>query len=306
MFTKRTGFTLVELLVVIAIIGVLVGLLLPAVQAAREAARRMQCSNNMKQLILAQHNYHDTFKTFPPGRLGPDGSNPPGTSNANFDGAARSGCSGMVMILPFMELQNLYDSGNLIQGNIFSQMPGWDTPEALAAIAQRPSVFACPSDISEDTRIESGHPLGVTSYSLVGGTNGPSSYGTNVKYTNTGMFMYYNAYGMESCIDGTSNTMFIGEVARGDNEDQGSVWAVGSRLRSHVRTTRNPMNTPPGLGTVLDLYGVQCNAAFSSLHPGGANFAIGDGSVRFIAETINLTTYRALSTRAGGEIISTQ
>src|SRR5688500_11603163 len=114
---RRRAFTLVELLVVIAIIGILVALLLPAVQAAREAARRMQCSNNLKQIALGMQNYHDTYKTFPPGRMGCDGSGP-GNCTGGPD-IIRAGTSGFVCLLPFVEQRQLYDGMSFEQGWIW-------------------------------------------------------------------------------------------------------------------------------------------------------------------------------------------
>ena len=295
---SHKGFTLVELLVVIAIIGILIALLLPAVQAAREAARRSSCTNNLKQIGLALHNYHDTNKTFPPARQGGDGTKPP-----NFRGAytiySRSGQSGMVNILPYLELQALLDSLTVNNLPLFSPVSGWDAG-LDAARGMRPPVFVCPSDISE--------PLfgvdATSSYAFCPGRNGPPSISTgSVKCTNTGMFMYYYPHKIADCKDGTTNVIFVGEVLESDTSNSVNRWARCSRHVDNHRTTVNPINTPPGTGiTRNESNGVdRRNGAFGSYHPGGGNFLLGDGSVRFISETIDLTTYRALSTRNGGE-----
>jgi prepilin-type processing-associated H-X9-DG protein len=283
------------LLVVIAIIGILIALLLPAVQAAREAARRSQCTNNLKQIGLALHNYHDVFKTFPSGRLGGDGSTPPGWSGPYTD-YNKSGMSGMVSILPYLELKPLSEAFQVNNKPLFSPVSGWDT--GLDTVrATRPEVFVCPSD--------SGEALigtdATSSYAFCAGRNGPPSYGNNEKHLNTGMFMYVWTKKIGDCKDGTSNMLAVGEVRDGHIADNSNLWARCDRHTNNHRTTKNPINTPPTTGYTLDLYGVKVNGAFMSSHPGGANFLLLDGSVRFVSETIDLTTYQALSTRKGGE-----
>src|SRR3954470_8926330 len=160
--SNRCGFTLVELLVVIAIIGILVALLLPAIQAAREAARRMSCSNNLKQIGTAEQNYEGVHKVFEPARPGPDatGANevvmvgfPPGYRAQGKKGYERTGVSGFVLLLPFMEDQALYDKFDIDRGDgvWLSSYAGitWRNPEKEKAIATRPSVMVCPSNLTE-------------------------------------------------------------------------------------------------------------------------------------------------------------
>jgi len=203
-----------------------------------------------------------------------------------------------------MELQALYDSFEFEAGlgRVFSPVSGWDTGiEDL--LRERPSAFVCPSDTAEEV-CEYARNAGTSSYSMVAGTNGPTGYGGNVKYTNTGMFGYYLPRELADALDGTSNTLAIGEVRDGHLDSQRNVWILGSRLESNHRTTRNPINTPPGTGIILDLYGRQVNAAFSSYHPGGANFLLLDGSVHFVSETLDQATYNAYATRQGKETVS--
>jgi len=257
----------------------------------------------MKQIGLAIHNYHDKSKGVPPARLGCDGSAPPGYNINNIPVYARVGTSGLAMILPQLEQQPLYESLGWRNGAVFSQQAGWETG-ITQFLSARPAVFVCPSDLAKETRDIGGFQLGTSSYSCCAGTNGPPSYGNNEKYLNTGMFVYFFSRQFEECTDGLSNTIFVGELKDGHLDDQMGVWLYGSRLESNHRTTRNPINTPPGTGIVLSLYGRNVNAAFGSYHPGGANFCLGDGSVRFLSDTIDLALYQALSTRAGKESVT--
>ncbi len=305
------GFTLVELLVVIAIIGILVALLLPAVQSAREAARRAQCTNSLKQIALALANYEQTLKTYPPGRMGCDcwtadvcGNRPDST---------RPGTSGFAMILPQMEQQALYDSFNNWQsGAVYpatgcggtADAGGWSTGISPQILLARPKSYVCPSDVSEPR--QGGAATG--SYALVHGSNGPTLgiSQTTVKHYNTGVFNYRTVYRASEVIDGLSNTMFVGEVIDAHTADSSNRWLVGSRHTDSLRSTENPLNTPPGTGVVVTLYGNRVNGAFASRHPGGAMFGFGDGHVSFLSENINLTIYRSLSTRSGGEAVETK
>lgn len=305
----RMGFTLVELLVVIAIIGMLVTMLLPAVQSAREASRRAACMNNLKQMGLALTNYETTKGSYPPGRAGCDGWQKDVCQGDA--GWQRPGTSGFVFLLPMLEEQGLYDSfGGFKKGAVFPASPGnasdgttdgWMTPAIEAAIAQRPPVLVCASDDVLPLR----DGAGTSSYALVHGTNGPT-FGIDqvkVKHYNTGVFVYKIVHTQKQVEDGLSKTMFVGETIRGHLQESSNRWMIGSRHLDSLRTTDNPLNTPPGTGVVVTLYGYSTNGAFGSFHPGGGNFAFGDGHVEFISENIDLRSYRALSTRAGDEVL---
>ena len=284
----RAGFTLVELLVVIAIIGILIALLLPAVQAAREAARRSQCTNNLKQLALAMHNYEGTFKVYPPGRMGCDGACTPtyGPSTSAF-----------VMILPFIEQQALYD--------LFGTFPS-GVPESLAesVLITRPEAFVCPSAIMPEVYDPGGTSKrwATNCYALCAGHYGPT-YGISgqTKWLNSGLFLYRDPVRPAMVRDGLSQAIMLGEVVDGHVPGHTNRWPTAGRHVDSLRTTDNPVNTPPGEGVTYSNYGNPCNGAFGSRHPGGANFAFSDGSVHFVSATIDLAIYRLLGQRNSGE-----
>ncbi len=307
------GFTLVELLVVIAIIGILIALLLPAVQAAREAARRMQCANNLRQIGIALAAYESAHGAFPPSRVGCDGINT--WVCAGRDLAGRTGASAFVYILPQLEMTALQEKFGLERGGVWNRHPGQDTSwygdtDKTFAVGQRPAVYVCPSDSAEpmvDDHYGMPFPAATGSYALVAGTNGPS-FGIdayNVKLRNTGLFVYAVPRVAAEVRDGLSNTLAVGEVYDGHTLLGSNIWSYNLRHADTFRTTENPLNTPQGAGTQLltgaAQYGV--NSAFGSRHPGGGHFLFADGHVTFLSEGIDLDTYRALSTISGGEPI---
>jgi len=306
-FLRPSAFTLVELLVVIAIIGILIALLLPAVQAAREAARRAQCTNNLKQIGLAMMNYEGTHKVFPASRVSSDGTN-------------ESGTSAFVMILPFMEEQSLFDLFDFEVGVWPNNQSGypWLAPSNTnrQAIASRPDSYACPSDDFEFFSQRSQAALAqwgldfkgaaVGSYATVAGHWGVANANSlsQIKYENDGVFYYIMQHAIREITDGLSNTMFVGEVVEPDTANSTNVWTKGNREADTHRSTSNPLNTWPGEGLTITSGDRKDNGAFASKHPGGANFCFGDGSVQFLSENIPLLLYQALSTRAGGETVN--
>ena len=209
---RRRGFTLVELLVVIAIIGILVALLLPAVQAAREAARRMQCSNNLKQLALAYHNYVDSKKTLPSmanGCWGPGGTGTlaqnagPGIGNQNW-----AGWSSHTLILPYIEQTALYSQIGFTNGYYSNAPPNPLTPTQISQ--QRIAAFMCPSDQPfNDTNWRGSCNYGVSLGSCLGYGSNPA--GTNLESESNGMFRRRVETTFAACYDGLSNTIMLGE-----------------------------------------------------------------------------------------------
>jgi prepilin-type N-terminal cleavage/methylation domain-containing protein len=301
------GFTLVELLVVIAIIGILVGLLLPAVQAAREAARRMQCSNSLKQIGLALHNYESSFKSFPSGNIVRLGSPMRG-----------DGWTWHARILPFLEQSNLYNQVAPVMG---TDIGGETSAEqTLAGRTIRLPFFQCPS-----------HPDGVQNPSKSGyqlstynGVCGNTTFNddqldaaTDIGYNGNGIFFMNSQVKFGGITDGTSNTLMVAEVQDELKGAPNQNRMPGSDRRYNF--SGNSDNNPPtdiseylvGMETDDPINANTRDAAgffnndgeyAGSYHTGGAQFAIGDGSVRFISQNINMTTYRALSTRNGGEV----
>ncbi len=275
------AFTLVELLVVIAIIGVLVGLLLPAVQSAREAARRMQCSNNLKQFGLAMHNYESTYKRFPQGF----------TRFHSWGWAVR--------IMPFMEQDNLYnklaaDSGNW--GNLVA------TNATLLATLQTPlSVHRCPSDtgpVLNDRRLLAGRQVSMSNYAGVNGSllfqhlgvwyDAESTPGNPSTYVGgNGIIFMDSKITFRDIIDGTSNTLIVGE--RDYQFHNGTLWAGTTDVQGGYANRHFNLSTAgfTDRGRDHKINGTNANA-FGSRHPGGAQFAFADGSVHFLSQTLSV------------------
>jgi len=305
MKTEKRGFTLIELLVVIAIIAVLVALLLPAVQQAREAARRSSCKNNLKQLGLALHNYHDTHTVFPPGWVIPCADTEP---NHRFIG--RNPSWGFY-ILPMLEQSAIYNLQDFQMGsaNCGGAAGILDAPNSTNKMNEELPAFSCPSDIKPSRNPDG---FGTASYVANRGTDNRDGQDSAVGIQN-GMFWTNSSTKMRDIIDGTSNTFMVGEVswnqwwAFGTNSNvrQGGTWA-GFRdhkrddMVSRTTNANKPLNRSTGSGIGND------NDGFGSLHTGGAHFVLADGSVRFVSENIDSTntapigTYQRLGERADG------
>ena len=341
---RTLGFTLVELLVVIAIIGVLVALLLPAVQAAREAARRVSCSNNLKNIGLAILNHHDVKKHFPLnyGAAWPTEAPP---------GVTQSGVGWIVEILPQLENQPLYDqfqqggayNGQFLQNRpptaarenigIFSKTNGISVPELMQTTLP---VLACPSDGTEKIRERQFQwtptPVAVTNYKGVLGdtfmgevygsiySNDASRYPSGIYFEESqngfqlsdndchadtrcrGIFFrhtFQRPVKLKDVTDGTSNTVMIGEDLPDYNLHSVAFYANGSWSSCNIP----PNNLINFLPEQLNLQAWWDQQSFRSRHPGGLQFCLVDGSVRFVQEDINNELYRTSCTRNGEETV---
>ncbi|MDG1895736.1 MAG: DUF1559 domain-containing protein [Fuerstiella sp.] len=283
----RSGFTLIELLVVIAIIAILIALLLPAVQQAREAARRTQCQNNLKQIGLALHNYHDLHKTFPPGWVDQTNGN-----SANWGWA--------VYLLPQIEQANLY--ARLQVGNPQSLGLALDDAQKLKLMQTPLAAFRCPSDTAPD--INDRHTLHSTSQVEVSvATSNLVAAAGGADWTMagklTGSFGQNSRVNLREITDGTSNTMVVGErawtliIPNGGNAQCGAATVFGMSASA-------ANGNMPRMTLAKGLFGInetsddttsqpvidRCGRAFSSRHVGGSQFLLGDGSCRFVSENI--------------------
>jgi prepilin-type N-terminal cleavage/methylation domain-containing protein len=303
--TTPRGFTLVELLVVIAVVGVLIALLLPAIQAAREAARREGCGNNLRQVGVALQTYESARKTFPPGRIGCDDTGdemPIAVCPPSLPIEKKTAASGFIPLLPHLELQALHDQLSVEVGGLWNRNVddlGWygDKNKCLA-IKEPVSLFRCPSDTSELLSHVYAPVIAATgSYAFAQGTLGPGRPSEQVKFGNDGAFLYVITRRPEEVSDGLSRTMFVGEVLLADTWESSNTWTYALAHADCLRTTSNRLNTVPGGGYAYD----RQNGAFGSQHPEGALFAFGDGHVDFLRDSIDRTAYRALSTIAGGD-----
>ena len=301
------GFTLVELLVVIAIIAILIALLLPAVQAAREAARRTHCSNNFKQIGISLHNYHAALGTFPVGEIYIDSRYTPpelGLTDYYAKGWA-------VHILPYLEQIELSNQYNVEFGKW-----GIYGPDQIKLGLNRIKHYMCPSDPQDELIWVGSTRNTYTNYSKPGTDLGIAFYKTNVGgvadsqeswkvdlecHVVDGDGMLYNVYPVRirDVFDGTSNTLMVGEHTGGEQgSHQGHQW-VHFNVFSTVFGINGPA-TIPGEGNFQRLV----ENSFSSYHPGGCHFLRADGSSHFESENIDQAVLAALTTRAGGEVMS--
>lgn len=328
---SRRAFTLVELLVVIAIIGVLVALLLPAVQAAREAARRASCQNNLKQIGIALHNHHDTHNTLPPG----------GTYYGNCCTPATY-TNWAIEILPFMEQLPLYSRYRQNEVNV--------SANNVAVGQTRVKSYDCPSDtMIGKLEVPASGPIAATnrlmhsSYRAVSGKmNLVSGHGAwdshepglwpggtmdhqyksllhsiGLSYNNApaGTGAHNNMGGAEkfaNCTDGLSNTLMVSEYTTDTTTNRGTFWAytyasynqssVGAESRLYCKPYGRNATDTKGCWALPGLYGDQpCKRAFNSQHPAGSNWLLGDASVRFVACSVDINLLQNMATMAGGE-----
>ena len=326
---KRRAFTLVELLVVIAIIGILIALLLPAVQAAREAARRSHCANNMKQIGLALHNYFDSYKAFPAAGRGY------GMCTGTPVNGEVKNSNGLVAILPYMEQQPLYDQFNheeaYSDSNIRSggTVVGDPATNGNAALSEQVlQAFICPSDNNgpKDRTLVGihygparGFTGAATNYDFITSAwtdfSNCNSYMTS---TNKRMFGEESATRMAEVTDGLTNTFMLGETTKYHVNGRAFAWAYRAWVMTGVDpypsardaginlwhmpwvhpTWASPPYTPVS-GRTRTWW-----SAAASLHPGGCQFALGDGSVRFVSETIQKSMLNNLARMADGQVVA--
>lgn len=268
---RSHGFTLIELLVVIAIIAILIALLLPAVQQARESARRTQCKNHVKQIGLAMHNYHDVFGRFPPGSV----------YGGDIGGDQKNVINAFVFILPYIEQTAVYNQWNF---NYSQAHANNNTADGTIITS-----YFCPSRTRTMMKNASSEALG--DYALSTGT-GPAN--TNVQSTHTGAFNQNTNFGFRDFKDGSSNVFMVGEkrVSQQDGPQYRWGFHAARNTTSHMNINVTTFGDP--------------DANFGSDHTGGAHFLFGDGAVRFLSENMDKATYRNLSDRADGNVASVE
>jgi prepilin-type N-terminal cleavage/methylation domain-containing protein len=328
---ERRGFTLIELLVVISIIGVLIGLLLPAVQKVREAANRLQCENNLHQIGLALHNYHDNFNRFPPGYI--DGNKNPASTPDNDVGPGWGWAS---LLLPYLEQGNVYNQIDFKQGVGIG---------GNVTISQQPlTIFQCPSDPYQqnfpvyDSTFT--NPIAIVAHGNYVGCNGWVECFNNAGggyqggvgndglpglagRAGDGLFYRNSRNRMADVTDGLSNTIVVGERSGNHSPSTWTAAVPGGRCPAWMAVQPpSPYSSPPGppydnadFGEALVLahgnathlpsadFPIYDPDVFYSMHTGkGVNFVFGDGSVHFLTSDIDPVIYQALCTIAGGEV----
>ena len=339
--SRRQGFTLIELLVVIAIIAVLIALLLPAVQQAREAARRTQCKNNLKQIGLALHNYHDTHSVLP---FGKGGSYPGAPVYARWSQNA--------LILPFLDQGPLYTSINFSappetpgMGGVINFMPPYVSPTGTNSAACRTviSMLLCPSDtgVSGDWAGQNNYAANQGGWLCDRSDQGGSPTDSAPNENQTGVFYFLSQCRMRDITDGTSMTCFFSEKMRGhgipdpktdlfvmshqktlDDTYQacravntatatpltskwGYSWVMGENCCSLYNHVAVPNSIScAGTGFPGSMTNMAMQVAPTSRHTGGVHTLTGDGAVHFVSENIDLIVWRALGTRAGNEVVT--
>lgn len=340
---SRSAFTLVELLVVIAIIGILIALLLPAVQQAREAARRMQCSNNLKQQGLGLHNFHDTYNRLPPGAA--NDMQPFGIRTS-----PEWGVSWLGYIMPFVELGNAFENAQLTQGNSYNSTAIVNTLGDGSGETPVFDIYACPSSsmprvapMAPKTMIADyvGISGAVNNFGSIIAPQGVDQFFSSSNYgaaTINGVLHYNSQTRFADVSDGTSNTMIVGEISDWLYKDAATKFDyrpssrhgfhMGTKGTNGISTTVpnsslartfslstirykiNPGNQQVFAGTATSGVRVEgsyasggANVPLTSAHPGGVMMLMTDGSVRFLSETVDNVTLGNLAVRYDGNVV---
>jgi prepilin-type N-terminal cleavage/methylation domain-containing protein len=307
---RRRGFTLIELLVVIAIIAVLIALLLPAVQQAREAARRTQCKNNMKQLGLAIHSYESSTKVFPPSSTSPLGMGSWQYTAANSTSPTMHLHSFASLILPYVDSGNLYNNLNYNVSSVdpanralaSTILPFYKCPSFSGTPYSTDPAYVGPGGIIKTATYALRNYVAMGAKTVMGFSGYPGTAPEGIMYP-------LSKTGFRDVTDGTSNTVLLAET-----RDQGApVWIDGSTATVAARWlniasptfggTSSSINYKPYYQAAMGGGGIDQIYGPSSQHTGGAHHLLADGSVRFISENIDVVVYDNLVTRSGGEVV---
>jgi prepilin-type N-terminal cleavage/methylation domain-containing protein len=295
-----SGFTLVELLVVIAIIGILVALLLPAIQAAREAARRTQCNNNLKQIGVALYNYHDTHKVFPAGYIHRNATGDPDWGWAVF-------------IMPFMEMDAMYQQLDVGKTQLINFYNASATADQIALLQTPIAAYRCPSDVAKPLNnlcrfgAQNPAPFDIATSNYVASAGGLTPALAPANATDSKGVFYGNSWrSTRDILDGTSSTLAAGERSA---SHLAAVWAGAGQKSSYGNEGTARTVARGGMLINFDYAGLggapqNQGKGFASYHPGGALFLLADASVRFFSQNTNSSVMAAVSVRDDGDAVT--